>query len=212
MPEITTILLFALGALAAYLIGGFSFALGISRAHNVDLYSVGSKNPGGTNVLRTMGTRVGILVMLLDMAKGAVGVLACWAVASKFSFAYDPWALCLGALGVVAGHNWPVYHKFRGGKGAAATFGALFIVCWPIGCITQSTMIFVLTLSKKMSLSVISGMLCGFASSFFLCESWIVVAFTGLLTVILLVQFRDNIRRLLRGQEAPVFGKKAGTH
>lgn len=117
--------------LAAYLIGSLSGSLLLGRLRGVDIRTRGSGNAGGTNALRTLGWRFAVGVVAIDLGKGA---LAAW-LALRWAPAVGPLppqALAFGAgLLAIAGHCWPLWHGFRGGKGAATLAGALAML-WPL--------------------------------------------------------------------------------
>lgn len=110
--------------LAAYLLGSLSGSLLLGRLRSVDIRTQGSGNAGGTNALRTQGWRFALGTVAIDIGKGA---LAAW-LARRF--AGDAGVAYLAVLAAVAGHVWPVFHGFRGGKGAGTLVGGL-LVLWP---------------------------------------------------------------------------------
>jgi glycerol-3-phosphate acyltransferase PlsY len=115
-----------LAVAAGYLLGSIPFALLLSRRWSaVDLRSIGSGNPGAANVMRVSGVRAGVLVALLDAAKGALGV----AIASRLSA--EPAAPAAAGLAAIVGHIYPVWVRFRGGKGVATACG-VFSVLTPL--------------------------------------------------------------------------------
>ncbi len=117
--------------LLGYLFGSVSGSLLLGRLRGVDIRTMGSGNAGGTNAFRTQGWRFALGVGLIDIGKSALAVAI-----ARHGEADPAAALRLGLLAgaaAVAGHVWPLYHGFRGGKGVAALFGAL-LVLWPAGC------------------------------------------------------------------------------
>ncbi|MCB9898782.1 MAG: glycerol-3-phosphate 1-O-acyltransferase PlsY [Planctomycetes bacterium] len=120
-----------LSILVAYAAGCVSFALIVARAHRVDIRSLGSGNPGATNVGRVLGRGWGALVLLLDVAKGLVPALLLSAPAADLGLSGAPsWVVdaegrSLVAAAAVLGHVWPVTERFRGGKGVATYLGAV---------------------------------------------------------------------------------------
>jgi glycerol-3-phosphate acyltransferase PlsY len=107
-----------------YLVGSLSFAILVARARGVDIRSVGSGNPGATNVKRALGRGAGNLVFILDFLKGFLPAL--WPM---LVFANGSGLLSiLGLTGTILGHSFPVYYGFKGGKGVATTMGGLFAV------------------------------------------------------------------------------------
>ena len=115
--------------LIAYLLGSVSGSLLLGKLRGVDIRTVGSGNAGGTNALRTQGLKFALGTVLIDVGKGA---LACW-LALRFlpATASPAWPYAC-ALAAAAGHVWPVFHGFRGGKGAATVVGGLAVI-WPQG-------------------------------------------------------------------------------
>lgn len=121
-----------LKTLLAYLLGSVMGALLIGRMRGVDIRRLGSGNAGGTNALRTQGFAFAAGVVLVDVGKAlmAVGWLSGWSIPGV---GVDPelsreWLAVACAVAVVAGHVWPMYHEFRGGKGAATLIGALAVL------------------------------------------------------------------------------------
>ena len=129
LPMATWLLL-----LAAYLIGSVSGSLVLGRRRGVDIRTLGSGNAGGTNALRTQGRGFALGVVVIDVGKGA---LAAWLalryapVASAVSVTAHGY---LAAFAAMVGHVWPVWHGFRGGKGAATLVGALAVL-WPMAVV-----------------------------------------------------------------------------
>ena len=117
--------------LAAYLLGSVSGSLVLGRRRGVDIRTLGSGNAGGTNALRTQGWRFASGVVLLDIGKGA---LAAW-LALRFAPVGSALSVTahgyLAAFAAILGHVWPLWHGFRGGKGAATLVGALAVL-WPL--------------------------------------------------------------------------------
>lgn len=114
----------------AYLLGSLSGSLLLGARRGVDVRSHGSGNAGGTNALRTLGWRFALAVVAVDIGKGALAAgLALWLAPAQGPFA--PLGLaCAATLFAVAGHTWPIFYGFRGGKGAATLVGGLAVV-WP---------------------------------------------------------------------------------
>lgn len=133
---------YILPVIICYLLGSVSFSFLIGKWYKkIDIRQYGSGNAGATNTLRVLGPGPALLVLALDIGKG---VLAVWI--GKW-FAGDPmWIPVLCSLAVIAGHNWPVFFGFRGGKGIATTIGVLATLCfWPAlvaGIIAILTIVF----------------------------------------------------------------------
>ncbi len=112
----------------AYLIGSVPSGVIVTRLwRGVDIRSYGSGSTGATNVLRTLGPKAAVLVFILDIAKGSA------AVAIAKGLAVSDLNIAVAGVLVVAGHSWPVFARFRGGKGVATGLGVLLLLWWPIG-------------------------------------------------------------------------------
>ena len=115
--------------LLAYLLGSLSGSLLVGRLHGVDIRTSGSGNAGGTNAFRTRGWKFALAVVLIDIGKGAVAaLLPAWLGVAAADLAVAQMACVMAA---VAGHTWPVFFGFRGGKGMATLLGGLAVV-WPL--------------------------------------------------------------------------------
>jgi glycerol-3-phosphate acyltransferase PlsY len=193
--------------LAAYLLGSVPFGLLISNFKGVDLRKAGSGNIGATNVFRVVGKSWGLLCFALDFAKGllAAGVLPLWLLSNGPENA----GLIAGAA-AIAGHNWPVWLKFKGGKGIATSAGVLTAVA-PLALLC-GLVVWILTmlLSRMVSLSSILAALAVAAGGwvFYADEPWTVGVLTAL-GLIAVWRHRSNIQRILKGEEHR-FGKKRG--
>ena len=123
--------------LVGYLLGSIPFGVIIAKRNGVDIFSVGSGNPGATNVLRTIGKPAGYAVFILDFLKGLLATT--WFLFPMVSFSGDASLGLWGLPGAVLGHTYPIFSRFRGGKGVASTMGGLLGVmpgCLIIGLVT----------------------------------------------------------------------------
>lgn len=181
---------------AAYLTGSISFGLIIASREGVDLRNIGSGNTGATNVGRALGKERGRKVMLLDMLKGFVPVLlARWI----FDLSW-PWITAVGITTVV-GHCFPIWHGFRGGKGAATAAGVLLAALPPIGLAALATFIVVKKLSRRTSVASLSAAtVAAVLTMTFDGRQWPIQLAVGL-WVMVMWRHADNIVRLLRGEE-----------
>jgi glycerol-3-phosphate acyltransferase PlsY len=185
--------------LTAYLLGSVPFGLLISSFKGVDLRKEGSGNIGATNVFRVVGKSWGLLCFALDFAKGllAAAVLPALLAAEPTANA----GLIAGAA-AIAGHNWPVWLKFKGGKGIATSAGVLTAVApWALLC-GLTVWILTMLLSRMVSLSSILAAAAVAAGGWFFYpgEPWTL----GILTALALIavwRHRSNIRRILKGEE-----------
>lgn len=192
----------ALALLAAYVVGSIDFAVIIGRMHGVDIHEVGSGNPGTSNVLRTLGKGPAIMVLLGDTLKGVIGAAMGW-VASGDANPLGPWVFAAG-LAAVIGHCYPVFHKFRGGKGVATGFGVLIFTMPLVAVIVGLSWAILTKITKTASVSsmiVVSGTI---PLAFWQGVSG--MAWVWLLATIALVVWRHkaNIQRMARGTEEKV--------
>ena len=184
----------ALAVVLAYLLGSIPFAYLAGRARGVDLRTIGSGNLGAANVFRALGKRMGIAVMAADIGKGLVAVLIARALTD------DPWpAIAAGAA--MAGHVFPVWMRFKGGKGVAVGGGAV-IGLMPLAAVILLTFWLVVVLvSRYTSLASILGAIVATPVVWALGYSTSDIVFTAIASAAVLVLHRGNIVRLAQGRE-----------
>lgn len=192
----------ALAIAAAYVIGSIDFAVVIARMHGVDIHTVGSGNPGASNVLRSIGRFPAALVLVGDTLKGVIGA-AMGMIASGTADPQIEWAFLAG-LAAVIGHCYPIFHKFKGGKGVATGLGVLFFTVPLVGLIVVTTWLVLVKLTKTAS---ISSLLVVFASiPLAMWQGVSGMSLVWLLATVALVvwRHRGNIRRVFTGSEQKV--------
>ena len=184
--------------LFAYLLGSVSFGLLFAGQQGVDLRAIGSGNTGATNVGRALGKSTGRKVMLLDMLKGFLPVvLARWV----FDLPW-PWITAVG-IAAALGHVFPIWHSFRGGKGAATAAGVLLGALPPIGAATLITFVVVKKFSRRASVASLSAATVALALTMTLDgRQWPIQLAAGL-WIIVAVRHAGNLARLLQGKEPP---------
>lgn len=190
--------------LAGYLLGSISFSVLIAKwIGGIDIRSHGSGNAGATNTLRVLGIGPALTVFVLDMLKGAGAVLlAAWLVPGNL------WAQAAAGLAAVAGHNWPVWFRFRGGKGIATTIGFVASVMFVPGVLAGAIGILAIALTRYVSLGslLFTALLPVFVvvldrpAEFF----WASLVIAGLAWF----RHRGNLLKLLRGQENKLGSRK----
>ena len=186
--------------LLGYLLGTIPFGLFFTWVSGAgDVRKIGSGNIGATNVLRTGKKWAAVATLLCDGAKGAAAVLLAW-------YFLVPGAEIFAALGAVLGHLFPVWLRFKGGKGVATFLGVCFALYWPVGALVAATWIGAAWVWRISSLSALIAI--ALSSSYFLLfQRQDYAALALLLSVLIYVMHRDNIRRLMRGEE-PRIGAK----
>ena len=206
MPFEPTPLALSIAALLAYLVGSIPFGLIITRLGGAgDVRNIGSGNIGATNVLRTGRKGLALATLICDGGKGAVAVLvARWAFAPDFS------AVAAALCGAAAffGHIFPLYLKFKGGKGVATFFGVMLAIAWPVGVLCAATWLAAAYLSRYSSMGALSAAALGPIYALLLHQPRAVVALALVLAVVIYVRHHENIRRLLAGEESKIGGSK----
>lgn len=192
--------LLLLTAVVAYLIGTVSFGLIMARVYGLgDLRKVGSGNIGATNVLRTGNKKAAALTLLLDALKGVVAVLL-----ARAALAED--AAQVAALACFVGHCYPVWLRFRGGKGVATFLGVLLALAFPLGLAACAIWALTARLSRYSSLSAAVAALSSPVLALLFGRGDL-TALCILLAALLLWRHQTNIRRLIAGTE-PKIGQK----
>ena len=188
----------AVWAALGYLLGSIPFGLLLTRMAGLgDLRQIGSGNIGATNVLRTGNKPLAAATLILDGGKGAAAALIATAVAG-------PLAGLAAGLGAVLGHNFPVWLRFKGGKGVATTLGTLIAVAWPVGLAACATWIAVAALSRYSSLAALVALGAAPAYALFLFDAPNVAAAAAVLAILAIARHQQNIRRLLNGTETKI--------
>lgn len=203
------ILLGVLGAVIGYLLGGIPVGLIVGRMAGVgDLREYGSGKTGFTNALRAMGKRWAALVVLGDVAKGAL------AVAIGRFLLDEPAAAAIAGSAAVIGHVFPVFAGFRGGRGVATAFGAFLLVSPPVALVVLALSLVVLAAFRYASLMSVTGVAGGcLAIALLAAAGWLNPVYLLLFALptmtVVEVSHLENIRRLLRGTE-PKLGQGGG--
>lgn len=142
------VILYAVLAILAYLLGSISPAIIISRAKGKDIMKEGSCNAGATNAIRVLGPKLGICVFVLDVLKGFVPTfLVC-----QF---FDPLMGYFVGVFIVIGHVFSIFHKFKAGKGVAPTIGVVFAASWQVAIICFVLGIILVLITKRVSIGSI---------------------------------------------------------
>ncbi|OAN65646.1 glycerol-3-phosphate 1-O-acyltransferase PlsY [Sphingomonas sp. TDK1] len=187
--------------LLGYLLGSIPFGVLLTRAAGAgDLRQIGSGNIGATNVLRTGRKGLAAATLLLDMAKGAVAVL--------LAAAFLPGTAALAATAAFIGHCYPVWLKFRGGKGVATLMGVVLALYWPSGLVYAAVWLGLLATVRISSVSGMAAAVSAPVSAAFFGRIDLVLMLLAL-ALIVLWKHRENIDRLLSGSE-PRVGSKRG--
>jgi glycerol-3-phosphate acyltransferase PlsY len=188
--------------LVGYLLGSIPFGLLLTRAAGLgDIRKVGSGNIGATNVLRTGRRGLAAATLLLDALKGVGAVLI---------FVHVSQIAAVGAAaGAVLGHMFPVWLRFKGGKGVATTLGIMWGLSWPVGAIACAAWLLFAAVLRYSSLAALLSVVIAAIAAWFLASSYAATLLT-LLVPLVWVRHHENIARLLRGTE-PKIGQRSRT-
>ena len=197
----------------AYLIGSIQFGIISGKLiQGIDIREHGSKSTGATNVGRTLGVKIATVVALLDIGKGFLIVLSLTNILKFFNYENSFSIIIFGTL-VILGHCWPIFYKFKGGKGVLTSLGVYFLVNPLLSMITLITFIIILTISKYVSLGSIIGatvaliyVVISVLSSFGNSTSTDLL-FTLFIFCVIFYRHKENIQRLLKGKESKIGNK-----
>ncbi len=198
--------------LLGYLFGSIPFGLILTKAAgHGDIRKTGSGNIGATNVLRTGSKYLAATTLLLDASKGAVTVYVSYLIALE-SVACDDWStystpMMIGALGAILGHCFPVWLKFKGGKGVATAIGALLAAVPFAGLAACAVWLLSAFTFRISSLAALLAMAAVPIVTFFVYDGELAIT-TLLITALVYLRHKDNIRRLLKGDEPKIGGDK----
>lgn len=188
--------------LFGYLLGSIPFGLLLTSAAGLgDIRKQGSGNIGATNVLRTGNKTLAAATLLLDALKGLVAVVACALI--------GPPCAAAAALGAVVGHNFPVWLKFRGGKGMATAIGVTLGLSWPVGVTVCVAWLAIAAAFRYSSLASLFSILIGALASWFFLPWGSALALT-LVATLVWARHHQNIDRLLKGTESKI-GQRSST-
>jgi len=187
-------------ALGAYVVGSVPTAYILVRwMKKEDIRDVGSRNVGALNAYNRTGAWAGLLVLLVDTAKGVL------AVAAPRLLSVDPWVLFITTPLVVAGHNWPVFLQFKGGRGILTALGGLALMVPVAAIFATATFLTVTALSRYISLGSVIGVMIGALAILALAlagmssDTYMVYGFIA--CAMLVWQHRDNLQRIRDGNE-----------
>lgn len=191
----------------AYLLGSLSFAVVVSRLFGLaDPRSYGSGNPGATNVLRSGSKAAAALTLLGDAAKGAVAVWLVRALGAPFGV--GELGVALAALAAFAGHLYPVFFGFKGGKGVATFLGALLALDWGAGLLACAAWLAVALVFRYSSLSSLCAAVVAPLALLWLTGAADASLVIAVMSVLLVVRHRQNIANLIAGKERRI-GEKS---
>lgn len=198
-------------ALIAYLIGSINFSIIISKKMaGFDIREKGSGNAGTTNMLRAVGKKAAVITLICDILKGVVSILIA-VLAGKIVKNLDNALLVqLAGIFVIIGHTFPVFFKFKGGKGIATALGVLLMINWQIGLICLIFALVLMALTKMVSVGSIAAailfpILVAFIDQNYIVQTsnsnWSYLVFSIIVALLVIFNHRANVQRILNGTE-----------
>lgn len=186
----------ALAAVFGYLLGSLNSSLITGRFYGIDIRKHGSGNAGTTNTLRTLGKKAALFVLLGDIAKGVLAYIV-----GYYIYGGGQGGMLAGTAAVM-GHIWPVFFRFKGGKGALTSLAVLLLIDWPIALCLLGVFVIILILTKYVSLGSIVAAFLFPAAALIFGRGLETIIFSGIIAALIIIKHRTNIRRLLDGTES----------
>ena len=202
-------------AIVAYLIGSINFSVILSKKMaGFDVREKGSGNAGTTNMLRSVGKKAAAITLVCDVLKGVVAVLIALIIGAIVQSADKSLLVQIAGILVVVGHTFPIFFEFKGGKGVATSLGILLISNWQIGLICLVFALFLIALTRMVSLGAVGAAVLFPVLTLFIHNHYLVTDGSGylvysiLLAIIVIFNHRENIQRILSGNENKISFKK----
>ena len=197
----------------AYLIGSVNFSIIFSKKMaGFDVREKGSGNAGTTNMLRTVGKKAAALTLVCDILKGVISILIAKLIGNIWNNLDTALLVQLAGLFVVIGHTFPVFFKFKGGKGIATSLGVLLTANWQIGLICLVFALVLMALTQMVSVGSIVAAILYPVLTIFIHQNYIedgnYVIFAIILAVLIVFNHRENVKRILAGNENKISFKK----
>ncbi len=192
-----------LALVAAYIVGSIDFAVIVARMHGVDIHEAGSGNPGTSNVLRTLGRLPAVMVLVGDMLKGTIGAALGWLASDVADPTLSSWAFAAGFFAMV-GHCYPIFHKFKGGKGVATGAGVLLFTV-PLAAVIEIALWgIIVRLTKTASIGSLVILVITIPVLIWQGVSGWSLVWVALMIALVVWRHRGNIRRMASGSEQKV--------
>ncbi len=191
-----------------YVIGSIPFGFVLTRLVGLgDIRAIGSGNIGATNVLRTGNRALAAATLVLDGGKGAMAMAFVASDWGGFGLGWGSGSGLITGIAAVLGHNFPVWLKFRGGKGVATTLGVLLAGLWPVGVAACATWLLAAAVFRISSLAALAALVAAPFYAYWMGSKPMALT-AAILALMSIVRHHANIRRLLKGEEPRIGGKK----
>lgn len=201
----------------AYLIGSISFSVIISKKMaGFDVREKGSGNAGSTNVLRTVGKKAAAITLICDVLKGVVSILLALLAGVIIKDLDKALLVQLAGVFVIIGHTFPIFFKFKGGKGIATSLGVLLMINWQIGLICLVFALLLMALTRMVSVGSIAAavlfpvLVLFINQNYIVAESsnWSYLIFSVIIALLVIFNHRTNLKRIFTGTENKLSFKK----
>ena len=196
----------AIIAIVAYLIGSINFSVILSKKMaGFDVREKGSGNAGTTNMLRSVGKKAAAITLVCDILKGVVAILIAMIMNKIFKDSNGALLVQIAGVAVILGHTFPIFFKFKGGKGVATSLGVLIMSNWQIGLICLVFALILIILTQMVSVGSIAAAILYPVLTLFIPQNYIIpgnyIIYRVVLAVIIVFNHRENVKRLLSGTE-----------
>lgn len=193
-------------AIIAYLIGSINFSVILSKKMaGFDVREKGSGNAGTTNMLRAVGKKAAVITLICDILKGVVAILLAMLIGNIIEGSNGALLVQIAGIAVIIGHTFPIFFKFKGGKGVATSLGVLIMSNWQIGLICLVFALVLMALTQMVSVGSIAAAILYPVLTLFIPQNYIVpgnyLIYSIILAVLIVVNHRENVKRLLSGTE-----------
>ena len=193
-------------AIIAYLIGSINFSVIISKKMaGFDVREKGSGNAGTTNMLRSVGKKAAAITLVCDILKGVVAILIAMLIGKMVEGSNAALLVQVAGVAVILGHTFPIFFKFKGGKGVATSLGVLIMSNWQIGLICLVFALILMALTQMVSVGSIAAAILYPVLTLFIPQNYIVpgnyLIYSIILAVLIVFNHRENVKRLLNGNE-----------
>ena len=196
----------AVMAVIAYLIGSINFSVILSKKMaGFDVREKGSGNAGTTNMLRSVGKKAAAITLICDILKGVISILIAMALGRMIEETNGALLVQIAGVAVILGHTFPIFFKFKGGKGVATSLGVLIMSNWQIGLICLVFALILIILTQMVSVGSIAAAVLYPVLTLFIPQNYIVpgnyLIYSIVLAIIIIFNHRENVKRLLNGTE-----------
>ena len=196
----------AIVAIIAYLIGSINFSVILSKKMaGFDVRDKGSGNAGTTNMLMSVGKKAAAITLVCDILKGVVSILIAILMNKIFPNSNGALLVQIAGVAVILGHTFPIFFKFKGGKGVATSLGVLIMSNWQIGLICLVFALILIILTQMVSVGSIAAAILYPVLTIFIPQNYIIpgnyIIYSIVLAVIIVFNHRENVKRLLSGTE-----------